>query len=86
MSVVTQIRGQLNLTATEARQTAQVLADFRQKFSQQTTHVQSLISGTATSADLEICEVLIAAAKSAESASLVLASAARSCRRYSDTI
>ncbi len=86
MSLVTQIKGQLHVTTTETKQAAQTLARFTHAFSQQAAHVESLISGTATSADLEICEVLGAAAKSASSAALILESAARSCRNYSDTI
>jgi hypothetical protein len=86
MSQVQQLKGQLYQVASEAKQGAGSLGGFKQRFGQSSAQVLALIQGSATNADTEISQLLDAAGKAVEQASVALQIAAHSCQSYADQI
>lgn len=86
MSDIQRLKAQLYQLMTESQQGAGSLAGFRQKFGQHSAQVQSLIAGSATGADRDICELLDAAGRSIEQAVEALQIAGQGCRTYADQI
>lgn len=86
MSDVTELKQRLGAMANDSKQAAAGLAVFKQRFDQQSSHVQALIEGTATKADQQILQILAEATKAVEGASNALQVAAKSCTGYADSI
>jgi hypothetical protein len=86
MSDIQRLKAQLYQLMTESQQGAGSLGGFRQRFSQASQQVQSLIAGSATGADRDIAELLEAAGKSIDQAIQSLQIAAAGCRSYADQI
>lgn len=86
MSQLSQLKSQLHAVASEAARTSGEIAAFESKFTKSINQVESLIGGTATSADKQIIETLNGASKAVKAAAAALEGAARSARGYADSI
>ena len=86
MSAVSQLKEQLHHLSMESRQAAGGLAGFQNRFGQSSAQVHALIAGSATGADRQISEVLVAAGRAVGQAIEALEIASAGCANYANQI
>lgn len=86
MSQLSQLKSQMHAVAGDAKRASGELSAFDSKFSKATNQVESLIGGSATSADKKIIETLNGASKAVKQAVAALEQAASAARGYADSI
>jgi len=86
MSELSKLKGTVEGIARDAKQTGASLGQFRSKFSQHVSSVQSAIGGSAQRKDQEVVAVLQDAQKKVEAAAHALENAARIASGYGKSL
>lgn len=86
MSELNKLKGTIDSIAQSAKQTGGNLGQFRSKFSQHVSSVQSAIGGSAQRKDQEVISVLQDAQKKVEAAAQALDKAARIAAGYGKSL
>jgi len=82
MSKLTELKGTIDQIATTTRSTASSLTQFKTKFSQQVSQVQSVIGGSSQGADKKFIASLQGAQKQVDAAVAALEGAAKAAQAY----
>lgn len=86
MSQLSQLKGQIESIAQQAKSTGAQLAAFKSKFSQSASHVQSTIGGSAQSKDKEVVQAIQEAQAKVDAATEALNQAARIASSYGQSL
>lgn len=86
MSELNKLKGSIDGIARSAKQTGGSLGQFKSKFSQQVSAVQSAIGGSAQRKDQEVISVLQDAQKKVEAAAQALENAAKIASGYGKSL
>lgn len=86
MSQLSQLKGEIESIAQQAKATAGQLAAFKSKFSQSASQVQSTIGGSAQSKDKEVVQAIQEAQAKVDAAAEALQQAARVASSYGQSL
>ncbi|MET0932013.1 MAG: hypothetical protein ABWX74_21030 [Aeromicrobium sp.] len=86
MSDLNRLKGTIDSIASSAKQTGGSLGQFKSKFGQHVTQVQSAIGGSAQRKDQEVISVLQDAQKKVEAAAQALENAAKIASGYGKSL
>lgn len=86
MSELSQLKGTINSIAQSAKQTGSSLGQFKSKFSQHVSSVESAIGGSSQRKDKEVISVLQDAQKKVEAAAQALGQAAKIAESYGQSL